>query len=331
MKISNELKVGVLAILALALLIIGFNFLKGKDVFSRSHKIYAVFSDLGSLEKSNIVKINGLPIGSVYDLNPKDKDVSGVVVTINLTRNVNIPANSVAYISAGLVGASFIIIEKGDSKNYLAEGDTLMTRIDNGLLGDVKSQVTPTLSKLRDAIDSLKITLKSVNRLLDPSTKNNLQQTILNLHDATASLKTMLDTKNGALAKTLDNTVSITDNLKKNNDSITATISNAKRMTEKFANLNLQQTVDSLQSALTELKQTLAKINNGNGTLGALINDRKMYNKINDALISAETLMDDLRIHPKRYVNLSIFGKKDRSGPLNSPVKKDSSSSVSNK
>ncbi|HQV61702.1 MAG TPA: MCE family protein, partial [Chitinophagaceae bacterium] len=94
MKISNETKVGILSIVALTILIVGFNFLKGKDVFNRSDKIYAVFKDLGTLEKSNEVKINGLPIGIVYDKQEKDKNVSAIVVTINLTRNVNIPKNS---------------------------------------------------------------------------------------------------------------------------------------------------------------------------------------------------------------------------------------------
>lgn len=329
MKLSNELKVGVLAVVALALLIIGFNFLKGKDVFGHGKKIYAVFTDLGSLEKSNQVKIKGLPVGTVYNLSPKDKDVSGVIVTINLTRDVNIPKNSVAYISAGLVGSSFIVIEKGDAKDYAQDGDTIQTRIDNGFLGDVKSQVNPTLVKVRDAIDSLKIVLGGVNRLFDPATKNNIQGMIANLNDATASLKTMLDTTNGPLARTLSNTASITGNLKKNNDSITATINNAKRLTEKFANLNLQQTVDSAKAALTELKTTLAKVNSTNGTIGALLNDKKLYNKLNDAILSAELLMDDLRVHPKRYVNLSLFGKKDKTGPLNSPMRKDTSASES--
>src|SRR5437868_4873195 len=119
MKINNETKVGVLAVVALALLITGFNFLKGKNVFSPSANIYAVFSDLGPLEKSNQVKINGLPIGTVYTMAPKDKDVSGIVVTINLTKDVNIPKNSVAYITSSLVGAAYITVEKGDSKEYI--------------------------------------------------------------------------------------------------------------------------------------------------------------------------------------------------------------------
>ncbi|MFZ1259527.1 MAG: MlaD family protein, partial [Chitinophagaceae bacterium] len=98
MKINNETKVGILTIVALTILILGFNFLKGKNLFDKSKKIYAVFQDMGSLEKSNEVKINGLPIGSVFDKREIDKDVSAIIITINLTRDINIPDNSVAYI-----------------------------------------------------------------------------------------------------------------------------------------------------------------------------------------------------------------------------------------
>ena len=98
MKISNETKVGVLAIIAITIFILGFNFLKGKDVFNRQQKLYAVFTKLGSLQRSNEVRINGFPVGIVYDYIEKDKSLSGIIVTINMKRDVNIPANSIATI-----------------------------------------------------------------------------------------------------------------------------------------------------------------------------------------------------------------------------------------
>jgi phospholipid/cholesterol/gamma-HCH transport system substrate-binding protein len=324
MKISNETKVGILTITALTLLIVGFNFLKGKDVFNRTKKIYAVFTELGELEKSNQVKINGLTIGSVYETKEKDKDVNGTVVTIRLTRDVNIPDNSVAYISAGLFGSSYITIEKGNSRTYLKLGDTLQTRLETGILGDVKAQLNPTLARVKDVLDSLKGTLSGVNSLFDSQNKANLVQTLNNLNSASNSLSKLLDSETGALAKTLNNAQSITENIKKNNDSITATISNAKRASEKLASLEIQPTIDSLGAAVTQLKMLVAKMNSKDGTLGALLNDKQLYNKVWDAILSAEILMDDLRTNPKRYVNLSVFGKKDKKGPITSPAKKDS-------
>jgi phospholipid/cholesterol/gamma-HCH transport system substrate-binding protein len=324
MKINNETKVGLLSILALALLLLGFNFLKGKDIFNSSTKIHAVFDKLGPLEKSNLVKINGVSVGTVYDIEPTDKDISRVDVTISLSRNINIPDNSVAYISPGLVGSSTIVIEKGNSTKYLDNGDTLSTRVDNGIFGDLSSQVSPTLVKIRSSLDSLNAVFTNINKLFDAGAKTNLQQTIANLNMASNNLNKMLDMEHGILASTLGNVNDITSNFKKNNDSITAILSNTRKFTQRLSQLELEQTMDTLKVAISRMKSAIAKISSPDGTLGALINDRALYNKIHDVVLSAEILLDDLRAHPKRYVNISVFGKKDKDGALTSPSVKDS-------
>ena len=324
MKISNETKVGVLTISALTILILGFNFLKGKDIFKKTHKIYAVFSDLGSLSKSNEVKINGYVIGSVYELDAQDKNVNGIVATINLTKDVNIPTDSKAYISAPLVGSSYLIIEKGNSTSYLKPGDTLTTRIDNSILDDVKAQLNPTLAKVRNSLDTLDMVLGNVNRVIGAENRNNLQQTLANLNRASSALNGLLDNQTGAFANTLNNVNEITESLKKNTDNITRTITNAKTASEKLATLEIQPTIDSLNSTILLLKMAVTKISNADGTLGALINDKTLYNNLNHAILSLEITLDDLRKDPKRYVNLSIFGRKNRGAPLTSPTKKDS-------
>lgn len=324
MKINNETKVGLLTVVAIALLIVGFNFLKGRDVFNKTSKIYAIFDKVGSLTKSNEVKINGLTIGTVYEMHEVDKNVSAIRVTIAMTRNVNIPVNSVAYITAPLggLGSASIVVEKGDAAAFLESGDTLSTRIDEGLFGGLSAEVAPTLSKLRNSMDSLNRVFGNINRLFDTDAKKNLQQTIGNLNLATASLNRMLG-DGGALNRTLNNVGAITDNLKTNNDSITAILSNTRRFTDKLSQLEIQQTIDTLQVAINQFKQSMEKLSSKDGTLGALINDRELYNRLNNAVLSAEILMDDLRAHPKRYVNLSIFGKKDKGGALTSPAIKD--------
>ena len=323
MKINNETKVGLLSILALALLLLGFNFLKGKDIFNSTTKIHAIFDKLGPLEKSNLVKINGVSIGTVYDIEPTDKDISRVDVTISLSRNINIPDNSVAYISPGLVGSSTFVIEKGDSKTFLSNGDTLKTRVDNGIFGDLSSQVSPTLVKVRTSLDSLNTVFANVNQLFDAGAKANLQQTIANLNMASNSLNRMLDIQEGLVAVTIGNVKAITENFKKNNDSVTAILSNTRKFTQSLASLELGKTVDTLQGAISRMKTIMDRVSSPNGTLGALINDRALYNKIHDVVLSAEILLDDLRAHPKRYVNISVFGKKDKGGALTSPSVKD--------
>lgn len=323
MKISNETKVGILTITALTVLILGFNFLKGKNLFKKSKKIYAVFENLGTLEKSNEVRINGLPIGAVYDRQERDKNVSGIIVTISLSRDINIPDNSVAYIGSSLVGASFIVIEMGDSKTLLKLGDTLQTRAEEGMMSEVSKQINPTLVKVRTVLDTLTQTLTGVNGLLNSDAKTNLQQTFANLNRASSALNGLLDNQSSPLAKTLNNAQAITDELKKNTENIGSTISNAKLASEKLAALQLQPTVDSLNMMISQLKSTAARIASKDGTLGALINDKALYNKLFDAILGVEILVDDLRTNPKRYVNLSIFGGKNKGGPITSPAPKD--------
>ena len=322
MKISNETKVGILTTIALALLFIGFNYLKGKDVFQQQHLVHAVFTELGTLEKSNEVKINGLAVGTVYSKKELDKDISAIVVTINLTRDINIPKNSVAYIASELVGSSFIVIERGNSKEMLQPGDTLKTRIETGLLGDVKAQLNPTVAKVQEVLDALQASLSSINATLNSSTRDQLQKTIANLNQATAGLATLMDPENGKLAQSLNHVEGITRNINNSNADISATLANAKTASDKLAALQIQPTLDSLKQVLSEMHNTLQRVNSPDGSIGALTSNKDLYNQLTDAVLSAEILLDDLRAHPKRYVNISVFGKKDKSGPLTSPAKK---------
>ena len=322
MKVSNETKVGALTIIALALLFIGFNYLKGRDLFAPSKKIYAVFTDLGSLEKSNEVKINGLPVGTVYQKQEKDKNVSAIVVTINLTRDINIPKNSVAYIASSLVGSSFIVIERGNESNMMQDGDTIETRMESGLLGDVKAQLDPAISSVRGILDSLKKTLGSVNDVLNTSTRQNLRETISNLNLVSTALSNYLQ-ENGPIDQSLESLSGLTKGLNKSAEAINQTADNASKFTSTLASLPLKSTIDTLAIVIENLRGITTSLQKGEGTAGALLKDRQLYSQLEQTLLSTEILLDDLRTHPKRYVSFSVFGKKDKSTPLNSPTLKD--------
>lgn len=330
MKISNETKVGILAIFAITIFILGFNFLKGKDLFNRQQKLFAEFKNLGTLQKSNEVRINGYPVGIVYDYKEKDKNLSGIVVTINLKRDVNIPVNSIATIESELIGSTYINITFGNSAEYLKNNDTLKTDLSASLLSDVKAQLNPTLSKLRDAIDSIKTVLGNTNKFLNSQLKGSLMSTLQNLETSTGSLKIMLNTENGPLASSLNNVKSITENLKRNNDSITQTISTIKRAANKFTELDIQSTIDELKNTLLTMKGVVSKLNSNDNTLGKLMNSKDLYDQIQKNLNSLETLTDDLRVHPKRYTGNIIFNRKDKTGPLTSPTLKDSAANKGN-
>ncbi len=323
MKISKELKVGLLALVALIALILGFKFLKGKDVLNRSPKIYAIFKSVGGLEKSNFVKLKGLTVGTVYQIEPADENVDDIKVTLSITQPVNIPNNSVAYISSSLLGASNIVIEKGNSTTYLKSGDRIPTRVEEGLLTDLSSEAKPLMGKVRNVADSLNLLLANVNNTLDDATKRNLQHTIANLNQSTVALNALLASIQGPLAGTLNNLNAVSGNLKNQNSQIEGVLHNANSFSEDLASLKLQRTVDSLNLTLSELRQVVHKMSSPEGSLGALMNDRHLYKKINDVMLSAEILLDDIRVHPKRYVNISVFGKKNKSGELTAPAKKD--------
>ncbi len=331
MKISNETKVGLLAIVSIVVLVLGFNFLKGSNVFSKPPVLFAEFTNIASLEKSNEVKINGLPVGTVYDMRPKDKEVNKIVVEIHLNRDVAIPTNSIAFIDGPLVGGAFINIAKGTANAYLQTGDTISTRLDQDIISDLKAQVTPTITRVNETLDSLKITIGSLNDVFDPNTRNNLRTMITNLTISSAHLQRLMNAQTGALAQTLGNMNAVTGNLAKSNDAITSSIRNVEVTTNNLANANIQGTVAALQATIQELQSTITKLNSSNGTLGLMMNDRQLYDRLNgvaDRLnltaLSAEILIDDIKVHPKRYVNFSLFGGKKGGEPLTSPLIKDS-------
>jgi phospholipid/cholesterol/gamma-HCH transport system substrate-binding protein len=127
MKITNETKIGALASISMLLLFLGFNYLKGKDLFEHRKKIYAIFNNVDGLELSNSVSIKGLEVGSVYAIRATDKSINGILVTISMKKDVDIPKNSVALITSGILNSSTIVIQKGDAMDFVSDGDTLMT------------------------------------------------------------------------------------------------------------------------------------------------------------------------------------------------------------
>ena len=320
MKISNETKVGVLAAIAITLLILGFNFLKGKNLLESKDTIYAVFPRVDALSPSDPIKINGLQVGLVADLEEKDENLSGVIVALNITKKINIPDNSYAMILSNPLGTSTLSIVLGTSTKFLEDGDTLSSRASGGIMEDLKGALTPTVDKVNGTLKSLDSLVEQVGVVLDPKTKVNLQNVIANLATASSSLTSLLNAQNGALAASLNNMSSFTGNLKKNNDSINRIIKNVDVMTQKFAALDLEQTMTKLQAVVDNLNQTLNKVNKSDGTLGLLMNDPKLYNNLNATTNSLNILLQDLRLHPKRYVNVSVFGKKDKTGPLMEPL-----------
>jgi len=333
-KISNETKIGALTAIAVTFLILGFNFLKGKTLFKTGTFLYARFDDTRKLSASNPVYINGYQIGTVYEIRAGNSSLSSIVVTIKLNALYNIPDNSIAQIETSLVGSPNILILPGNSTRFLGAEDTLKTKNTPGLLGDVSNKLAPVADQLQATLGSLDTVLRNFNSVLDPATKGNLQGVIANLHKATTSIivsanamQHMLNEENGSLSKALNNVDSFTANLASNNEKLTNTMSNIEKTTDNLSKADIDGAVNSLKTSVDKLDSVMNKINSTNGSLGAVINDRELYNNINSTVHSLNTLMDDLRVHPKRYVNVSVFGKKDKGNYLTEPLKDSTSSS----
>lgn len=326
MKISNETKIGALTAIAITVLVLGFNFLKGKTLFGKSHTLYAKYTNVQGLATSNLVSINGLQVGSVYSITT-DKNMKEILVNMNLTKDVNIPKNSIATINTDLLGVKTIVIHLGDSKEYLAKKDTIATQPTTGIFNEILSKFDPVLGQLRHAVTSVDSVLGNFNKILDPSAKHNigsmldnLNKTTANLITASASLNVLLNTQTGALAGTLNNLNSFTGNLANNNDKINGLVSNLDKTANNLSKLDLEKTLSILNTTIGDLKSTIGKLNSTSGTAGLLLNDTRLYNNLTATANKLNLLFDDLKTNPKRYVNISVFGKKNKNAGLTVPL-----------
>lgn len=326
MKVSNETKVGAIAVVAVTFLILGFNFLKGKKLFSESKILYGIYGNVQGLANSNPIMINGLQVGTVYNIRT-DKDMRRIRVDLNITKDINIPANSIAIIKPNPIGTTSVEIKLGDANEYLKDKDTIYTEANAGIFNDVLKKVDPVLYEVKRAVGSIDTLLVNINSVIDPRAKNNIGATLENLNrvtaamvSSTASLNALLNTQTGALAKSLNNVSAITDNLAGQNEKINHVVSNLDVATSKLAALDLKRTLDTLNATIDDLKAMTSKFNDNKGSLGLLLNDPSLYRNLASTGNKLNLLLDDIRVNPKRYVSISVFGKKNTTPPLKYPL-----------
>ncbi len=327
MTVSNETKVGALTAVAITLLILSFNFLKGKTLLKTGNYLYAKYTDTKGVKISNPVYVNGFQVGAVADIENADPTLKSLIVAIKLTDVYDIPKNSIAVINENPLGTPSIEIKLGNSTTFLQQGDTLQTAESKGLLSGVMDKLGPVTAQLEKTIETLDVVLKNINSVFDPQTKNNLQAVIANINKTTeslvvssASLQQMLNQQTGTIAQSMNNVNKFTKNLSDNNEKITQTLTNVTKTSENFAKADLAGSVEQLKAAIGNLNKLVEKVSSTDGSLGKLMNDKTLYNNLNNTIRSANILVDDLRVHPKRYVSISVFGKKDKSGPLMAPL-----------
>lgn len=336
MKISNETKVGALTAIAITILVLGYNFLKGKNLFNKPKVVYAIYDNVDGLPNSSPVMYKGIQIGKTGNNEANDQYATKIIVSITLNKDILIPKNSIAIIKGSPIGLGTTVIDikpGNDYSTFLKPGDTIRTNAPSDLLDQVSRQLDPVLFEVKSAVHSLDSVLKVIGNTFDPSTKSNFQGILANVNKTTShliatsiSLETLLNTQTGALAKSLKNVegitnslTSFTDNLTKNNGKITSTLANMDKTSANLANLKLEETLGNVNKTVVELKNMIGKFNNDKGTLGLLLKDPDLYNSMNSLTFSLNTLIDDLKVNPKRYI--SIFGRKDKKiEPLKRPL-----------
>ena len=338
MKINNETKVGALTTLAITLLILGFNFLKGKSLFKTGNFVYAKVKSTKGLMVSNPVYINGLQVGAVYEMMETNKNVDTIVIAIKLSKELNIPNNSIASIQTNPLGTSSMAISMGTSRNYIKNHDTIPTMDVPGMLGEMQAKLTPVVDQVKYTLQTLDSVLRNVNTIFDPTTKGNMQHVVSNINEVTKSLivsavalQNLMNQQNGALTSSMNNLQTFTGGLAKNNDKITSTITNLETTTRNLSNADINGTVNQLRGTVERLNSAVAKIDSKDGSIGRLLNDNQLYDNLAKTTRSLNILMDDIRVNPKRYVSISIFGGKAKQQYLTSPLPVPDSSAVSMK
>lgn len=310
MKIKNETKVGILAAFAIALLIIGYNFLKGNSIFSNETILYAKYSQVDGLTVSKPVLINGYQIGRVAALELQPD--ATIKATLHINGKYQIPKNTLARLEGtDLLGSKAIVLTLGNDKDFAQDGDFLETNVAKGLMETFQ----PVQKKAELIISKMDSILTSVNTILNPNLQKNIDRsfnsiagTLTSLESTSKKVDALVGSESSKLSAILANVEAITANFKRNGTKIDMVMNNLNTVTDKVAALNFEQTVNSANKAMSDLQLIINDVKSGKGTLGALLNDKQMYDNLNNASKNLDALMIDLKANPKRYVHFSVFG-----------------------
>ena len=315
MKISKEIKTGILVVAAIALFVYGFNFLKGKDIFSERRIFYAVYNDVAGLAESNPVLLNGFKVGRVKEIQLYDT-TGRIIVTFTISdKNLKIPNSSVAkIISSDFLGAKAVQIITSNEYIYIKDGDTLIGAVEASLQESVNATVKPLKEKAEKLIASIDSIMLVVQAVLDQSTRENLNKSFesikhaLETFDRTAMrLDTMIASERYKISTIFSKVESISSNLAANNDNISTAIKNFSAISDTLAKANISRTIENANKALSQVSGVMEKINKGEGTAGLLIHDKKLYDNLTAASGSLDSLLKDMNERPKRY--FSVFGR----------------------
>ncbi|WP_295336260.1 MlaD family protein [Flavobacterium sp.] len=311
MKITREIKTAILVIASILLFIWGYSFLKGRDLLSSYNKYYVSYANVDGLVVAAPVTINGLTVGKVNSIALQDDWTSLVELQIN--GDYQIPKNSVAELySPGPIGGKQIaILPNTETQEIAASGDFLKSANKLGLTEEVSNQIKPIKEKLDKVLENANMMLVNINQVLDEKTKQNLRGSLESLNATLAEFKEASATVNGMLAENKGKINTTMTNFEKTSANLTI-------MSDSLAKANIAQTVKNLEKTLASVDKLMADMQSGKGTLGKLAKDEALYNNFAKSSKELELLLQDLRLNPTRYINVSLFGKKNK--PYKAPV-----------
>ena len=303
MKLSYEIKTGVLVLTGIILFIIGFSYLKSNDVFIKDRVFYAVYEDVEGVSKGTPVTISGFNVGSVQDIKFFNNS-SKLLLKFRVENDFNFSNQSTAQIyETGLIGGKALAVIPKYGNEIAKSGDTLNSSIAPGLTELVNDKLSPLQEKIESMVVSADSVLISLNSVLNTQAKDQIQSTITNFSS------TVTDLKNSA--GTLDEMISM------NKNKINNIITNVNKSSNELSDLSnsfsdLTVIIENLSESSNSIENIVNEISSGNGSLGNLIYDDNLIKSLNAASSNINLLIEDLRLNPKRYVHFSLFGKKNK-------------------
>lgn len=306
MKISREVKLGLLGTLTLFLFIWGIAYLKGKDIFSSQLTIYSEFGNVTGLVETNPVIVSGVKIGQVDEISFHPDGSGRIIVSMILNKEIGIPKNSVAHLKgADFMGFREIELIIGDAPAKVSNGDTIVSRTSTSLLEDAGQQLAPVKEQAEVLLARVDSVLAAIQYVFSEDIQNNLTQSIESLKNTMVTI----DKQSGRLDAIMANAESITTNLKDNNESITNIIQNFSSISDTLAALEIAQTMAEVNTTMESLSGAMEKIQRGEGSIGLLVNDDALYQNLETSSKKLDLLLEDIRLNPRRYINVSVFGK----------------------
>ncbi len=314
MKISNETKIGALTAICITILILGYSFLRGDEIFDGANRFYTVYANVSGLTVSKPILVNGYQIGRVSKMTLQKN--GSTTVELSVDRQYKVPKNTIAKLgSAGLLAGKAIIFEYGNSNISAEDKDTLNAQTEVSLMDNLQ----PIQTKAENLVNKLDSSLAAVNKILNPNFQKNVDRSFMSianslqtLEGTTKKIDALVSTQTTHINAILANTETVTSNLKASSVNLNGITGNFEKVSNDIAASNLKQTLDNTNKAVSDLQSIISKMNSTNGTLGSLVNDKQVYDNLKEATGNLNALFIDLKAHPGRYVSFSVFGGKKK-------------------